>query len=211
MAINGTLLAVIASDYKNKVELFNKEVVKPGSIVLLGDSLFGFFNNKDYFNDKIINRGISGDTTKGVLERLDQIINIDPSVVIINIGSNDIPRFDDPADTITRRILQIKYELESNIKDVKVYILSLSPVLRDNPVSNMAYMRNRTNSLIMEVNDELNIYTDIIDVNGCLSDDNGNLRLEYTTDGLHLTKAGYDIFVRHMSKYIKELTENSIL
>lgn len=200
------LYAVIDADYKNQVKKFDEEKVLKDSIVFIGDSIIDYFDtNKYYDNDNLVNRGIAGDTTRGVLNRLDQIINIKPKVVVLSIGSNDITRYHSSVSEIVKSILQIKYELETNIENVKVYILSLTPVLRDHAITNNIYMKTRNNDIIDEINDELTIYTKIIDTNGCLKDSNNNLKLDYTVDGLHLTELGYQVFSSVIANAINEL------
>lgn len=200
------LYAVIDSDYKRQTANFEKENVKDGSIVLLGDSMMDYFKTENYFlNDNIINRGIGGDTTDGVLKRLDQIIKIKPSVVLLSIGSNNITRYHNSANEIVKKILQIKYELENNIPDVKVYVLTLTPVLRDSEITNKIYMQTRNNDIIDEINDELAVYTKVVDTNWILKDQNNNLKLEYTYDGLHLSELGYQVYSNAIAESVSEL------
>lgn len=206
MSISPTLRSVITKDFENKVKKFDNEDVKEGSVVLLGDSMFDYFDHKKYLKGNIVNRGIAGDTSKGVLKRLEQIYKIKPKVVLLHIGSNDIVRYEEECIDLVRRILDIKYKLETNIPEVRVHVLSLSPVLRDSVKTNKSFMKHRTNEIIQEINEELNIYTDIIDVNGCLTDDKtGSLKESFTTDGLHLTDLGYKWFSKHIAKNIKEV------
>lgn len=200
------LYAVIDSDYKKQTKIFSEEVVPENSFVFLGDSMIDYFKTDEYFeNTNIVNRGIAGDTAAGILNRLDQIIKIKPSIVILATGSNDYTRYNDDIDTIVKKILKIKYELESNVEGVKVYVLSLTPVLRNHEITNNVYMQTRNNDIIDEINDELSLYTKLIDVNSYLKDEDNNLRLEYTYDGLHLNKLGYDVYGKVIADEIKEL------
>lgn len=200
------LYAVIDSDYKKQTKIFSEEVVPENSFVFLGDSMIDYFKTDEYYeNTNIVNRGIAGDTAAGILNRLDQIIKIKPSVVILATGSNDYTRYNDDIDTIVKKILRIKYELESNVEGVKVYVLSLTPVLRNHEITNNVYMQTRNNDIIDEINDELSLYTKLIDVNSYLKDEDNNLRLAYTYDGLHLNKLGYDVYGKVIADEIKEL------
>lgn len=200
------LYAVIDSDYKKQTKIFSEEVVPENSFVFLGDSMIDYFKTDEYYeNTNIVNRGIAGDTAAGILNRLDQIIKIKPSVVILATGSNDYTRYNDDIDTIVKKILKIKYELESNVEGVKVYVLSLTPVLRNHEITNNVYMQTRNNDIIDEINDELSLYTKLIDVNSYLKDEDNNLRLAYTYDGLHLNKLGYDVYGKVIADEIKEL------
>lgn len=200
------LEAIINADYDKSVERFDLEVVNLGSIVFIGDSMFKNYPINDYFsNTNLVNRGIAGDTAEKVLKRLDQIIKIKPSVVIINAGTNDIVRTNQTVDQIVRTILKIKFQLEDNIPGVKVYILTLQPVLRDHEITIKEYMKHRNNDIIDSINEELEVFTSLVDTSSDLKDSNNNLKLSYTTDGLHLTKEGYSVFSQVLAREIEAL------
>lgn len=200
------LEAIINADYDKSVERFDLEVVDPGSIVFIGDSMFKNYPINDYFsNTNLVNRGIAGDTAEKVLKRLDQIIKIKPSVIIINAGTNDIVRTNQTVDQIVRSILKIKFQLEDNLPGVKVYILTLQPVLRDHEITIKEYMKHRNNDIIDSINEELEVFTSLVDTSSDLKDSNNNLKLSYTTDGLHLTKEGYSVFSQVLAREIEAL------
>ena len=61
--------------YIERTSLFQELEIPSKSIVFLGDSLTDRAEWAEFFPDKrIINRGVGGDTTEGVLNRLDEII-----------------------------------------------------------------------------------------------------------------------------------------
>ena len=56
-----------------------------------GDSLTEGIDWRELFPDvKILNRGIGGDTSAGVLNRLDEVIGRHPKIVVLMIGANDL-------------------------------------------------------------------------------------------------------------------------
>ncbi len=65
-----------------------------GALVFLGDSITQGWNtnlNQLFFGLKTANRGISGDTTRGVLIRLQEdVLALKPSGVVLLIGTNDL-------------------------------------------------------------------------------------------------------------------------
>ncbi len=87
------------------------------TILALGDSLFagyGVEQSQSYparleaalkargINAKIVNAGVSGDTTAGGLQRLDFVLNgmkTPPALVIVSLGGNDMLRGLPPAQT----------------------------------------------------------------------------------------------------------------
>ena len=74
----------------NDFKFYNKEVKKEG-IVFVGDSLTENYNVYEYFKDyNVYNRGIGGDTTSGLLNRMkESIYDLEPKVVVLLIGIND--------------------------------------------------------------------------------------------------------------------------
>lgn len=70
-------------------------------IVFLGDSITEIWHTlPQAFPDlKVVNRGIGGDTTRGVLYRLDaDVLSLDPRAIVLLIGTNDIGAGADPHD-----------------------------------------------------------------------------------------------------------------
>ena len=65
-----------------------------GAVVFLGDSItqgWGMALNQLFLGVKVANRGISGDTTRGVLIRLEEdVISLNPRGVVLLIGTNDL-------------------------------------------------------------------------------------------------------------------------
>src|SRR5271168_325844 len=70
---------------------FAREPIIPGRIIFLGNSITEMGDWKKVLNDStVINRGIGGDITYGVLKRLKDITDRSPSEVFILLGINDI-------------------------------------------------------------------------------------------------------------------------
>jgi lysophospholipase L1-like esterase len=72
-----------------------------GAVVFLGDSITQGWNSlkQDFPDMKVANRGIGGDTTRGVLYRLDaDVLALKPRAIVLLIGTNDLGNGADPAD-----------------------------------------------------------------------------------------------------------------
>lgn len=91
-----------------------------GTLVFLGDSITQGWGDdlKGAFADvKVANRGISGDTTRGVLLRLkDDVLNLKPSGVVLLIGTNDLADGDAPESIAGNVKLIVAQLLEQNPK-----------------------------------------------------------------------------------------------
>jgi lysophospholipase L1-like esterase len=82
-----------------------------GAVVFLGDSITQGWKSlaQDFSDLKVANRGISGDTTRGVLYRLDDdVLSLEPKAVVILIGTNDVGAGADPADIAYNINLMLK-------------------------------------------------------------------------------------------------------
>ncbi|MBL9203690.1 MAG: DUF1080 domain-containing protein [Opitutaceae bacterium] len=70
-----------------------------GAVVFLGDSITQGWSGLggSFPGLKVANRGISGDTTRGVLIRLQQdVLNLSPRAVVLLIGTNDLEELAEP-------------------------------------------------------------------------------------------------------------------
>ena len=91
-----------------------------GAVVFLGDSItqgWGDDMGGNFAGMKVANRGISGDTTRGVLIRLkEDVLDLHPQAVVLLIGTNDLEENADP-ETIAANLKLILAALEaSNLK-----------------------------------------------------------------------------------------------
>lgn len=190
--------------------IFNAYVRK-GGVVFLGDSLTDFFRIEDYFPEiEGYNRGIAGNTTEQVLARVHQVQEMEPSTVFLLVGANDLirmPRKMTKPAMIVDRIMQIA----DSFPHAKVYISSLYPVNRGAHlfVSKIVCIKE-TNKRVLAVNEALKArceekgYT-YIDVYPHLTDAVGNLRKEFTMEGLHLTAEGYCVVADMYRPYIEQI------
>jgi lysophospholipase L1-like esterase len=100
------------------------------AIVLLGDSITqGWGNDFSYYFPglKIANRGISGDTTRGVLIRLkEDVLALHPQAVILLIGTNDLEENAEP-ETIAANLKLILAGLESQGPDLHIVLCQVFP------------------------------------------------------------------------------------
>lgn len=195
------LIDAITNLYKRQVDNafieLNKNS-KPGSVVFVGDSITDFFRLNEFFHGiYIINRGISGDTTDGVLKRLpESVFDLSPSKVFLLIGTNDIGE-NKSDDHVIGNISEIIDRIKDKCPKTEIYLQSIYPVsnARDRKIKKFI-VGKRNNEKICRINEGLKKVAkekgiEYIDVYSNLTDEKGNLKLEYTVDGLHLTVSGY--------------------
>ena len=179
-----------------------------GSTIFFGDSITELCNLKEYYPAvNSCNRGISGDTTAGMLNRLQSnALDLAPQKLVFLGGTNDIGKGVAP-QSIAENIQSIIEITKQTLPDCKIYIQSVYPVNTIRKPTFFSKTGCRTNKTIDELNllikDICNEYNCVyIDVNSSLKDEDGNLKKQYTLDGLHLTKDGYAQVSKIITPYI---------
>ena len=169
----------------------------------------------DYFKENnYINRGISGQTTYQMLLRFrDDVINLNPTAVIILAGINDLAGNNGPV-TKEEVIDNIKSMAEiANANGIKVFLSSILPTY-DFIWTPGVYPANDVNS----INEEIKNYCEntksiYIDYHTSMKDKRDGLKDEFTYwveeveryDGVHPNKEGYIHMEKIVSKKIKEV------
>lgn len=88
-------------------------------IVFLGDSITNAGRWSEAFPSlRVANRGISGDTSKGILNRVNQIVTLKPKTVYLMFGINDIKRGGNAVDIFARYQKIINILVNKNIEVV---------------------------------------------------------------------------------------------
>lgn len=196
---------------KNNYTFLNKKYAIESQTVLLGDSITDFFNWYELFYDfsktsgqAVYNRGISGDTTDRLLERLhENVLSIKPRNIVVLIGTNDIGR-GLPLSLSVENMENIIKVTKETCPDVNLIIEAVYPInekMRDR-------FEKRSNKKINEMNKEFVklckkhdcVWIDFTDE---LMDKNENLKQEYTFDGLHINAQAYEIVAKNVIPLLK--------
>ena len=162
--------------------------------IMLGDSITDEGSWDELLNnDTIQNRGISGDTTDGVLDRLNSV-NKNIKQVFIMIGVNDIMRGREVDEIFANYLKIIKTFKEKNIK---VHIQS-TLYIGETRKSNF-------NPKVEELNKRLEKYASenqitFINLNPIFAP-NQVLKKEFTSDDLHLNGTAYKLWAEQIRKY----------
>ncbi len=188
--------------YQKRLMLFKSEPIQKGSIVILGNSIAEYGDWQELLGDsRIVNRGIAGDNTFGVLDRLDEIIISRPYKLLIEIGINDISQ-DIPVSIIVKNIFTIIERVKAKSPETKIYVHSILPT-NDRVKNEYPAAYNKITQSVL-VNTELmrsakeRMFT-YVDLSAVLKDKNGKLDEKYAEpDGLHLNQTGYQAWVKHL-------------
>ncbi len=194
---------LIAQDWAN-LEQFradNAKLETPSTdedrVVFMGNSItIGWLHARpEFFEGKpYINRGISGQTTPQMLVRFRQdVINLNPKVVVILAGTNDIAGNTGPStiEMIMDNIIGMAEMSHAN--NIKVVLSSTLPAY-DYPWKPGMEPANKIialNKMIKDyANDKGHIYLDYFSV---MADERNGLPKIYAEDEVHPTVAGYKV------------------
>lgn len=207
------MIETISKNDKNERIHFFKELNKTGkknSIVFAGDSLIQRFPITEMIqsNHNVYNRGIDGLESIELLKNIqEQIIELAPAKLFLLIGTNDVAVRRETSE-IELKVKEICEMVEKKVPDVKIHIISVSPLNEDIMNSRINYLNRRiSNQHIIELNErykklaESNNYV-FADIYPLLLDQRGNLKEEYTTDGLHLSGAAYRKITDFLQQFI---------
>ncbi len=190
--------------YMQRSSLFNKLSITSKDIVFIGNSITNGAEWNELFPQKRVkNRGISGDTSEGVFDRLDAIVKGKPAKIFILIGVNDISR-EIKVETIVLNMKRIVEKIQKESPKTKIYIQSILPV---NPDFEM-FKGHMKPELIKEINQFYQNIAQEYKVNYIdlyshfLEDGTDKMNKKYTNDGLHLLGEGYLLWREIVKPYL---------
>lgn len=188
-------------------ELNQISVIEP-DIIFVGDSIVEYFPLQELLGTTktIVNRGIRGYQTGLLLDNLDAHLYGDAvDQIVLLIGTNDIGKDIPMSQTLTN--------LESVIQTIsrdyplsQIKLVSILPVNEGEDFKQTVYIR--TNEKIKAWNqayqDLASAYMQVefVPVFENLLDQKGQLKSDFTTDGLHLSVSGYQALSSTLKKYI---------
>jgi lysophospholipase L1-like esterase len=176
-----------------RAEHFRFLAPEHGAIVFLGDSLTEQAEWAELLGRADVkNRGIGGDSTEAILNRIDEAIHGQPAKVFILAGINDLVYR--PKEKVPASLTQIVCAIRHRSPRTEIYVQSLLPVNND--------VRKTGRSLqdIRFINEELaglaqaGLGVVWIDLYPLMADEHGRLKAEYTYDGIHLNGDAYRVW-----------------
>lgn len=199
--------AIISSGFIQKTkdfEYLNKNI-QPKGTVFVGDSITQDYNIHEWFKEILCyNRGIGGDTTIGLLDRLDvSVYNLKPKNVVLLMGTNDLELTQDDEQIIASRIEEVTKKILKFDPTIKIFLLSVLP-------TNYTVDKNTVGKRSIKRIKQLNTYlatikgVTYVDAFKLLMDDKELLNPEYTIEGLHLSQQGYQVLTEALKPLLLE-------
>jgi lysophospholipase L1-like esterase len=182
------------AQYQQENESFTDYEV---DVAFLGDSLTDGYDLKKYYPDLITaNRGIGGETTFGLEERMKlSVYDLKPKVVVMLIGGNNL-------DTMFNNYESLLICLHENLPESRIVLLSLTAMGRDWAHKN--HIASYNNVKIKALAEKYDCtYIDIFTL--LLDPQKDEIHSAYTNDGVHLTHEGYVVITNAITPVLKKL------
>ena len=172
-----------------------------GQIVFIGDSITDLYPLDDYYYDLSLatyNRGIGGDVTGGVLNRLQvSLFDLSPSKIVLMIGMNDI-NGGKTNEQILNNYNQILNQIKTNLPLASVYCMSILP-LNEKLLQYVSLDLSVINLRAKNLNDQIQAYAqtlgyNYVDLSSHVQKENGCMDDIFTDDGIHLNANGFALW-----------------
>ena len=193
---------------QTKYRHLNQVSVLEPDILFIGDSIVEYYPLQELFGiaKTIVNRGIRGYQTGLLLENLDaHLYGGAVDKIFLLIGTNDIGK-DVPVNEALNNLEAIIQSIARDYPLTEIKVLSILPVNEGEEYKQTVYIR--TNEKIQEWNQAYQelasayMQVEFVPVFDSLTDQAGQLKKYYTTDGLHLSITGYQVLTKALKDYL---------
>jgi lysophospholipase L1-like esterase len=211
---NTAIIPGLAPQFQTKHQA-NKEVARQGDaeLLLMGDSITDFWRNADgpfagkpvldkHFGQwKVANFGIAGDTTQGVLYRLQngEGQGFSPRAIMLMIGTNNTAR--NTAAEIAEGIGAVVLELQRDFPQSKILLLGVFP--RGRPNDPVRATITDVNRIISKLHDGERVH--YLDIGAKFLAPDGTIPADVMSDLLHPGPKGYEIWAQAVKEPLTAL------
>ncbi|MCS5720572.1 SGNH/GDSL hydrolase family protein [Herbiconiux sp. CPCC 203407] len=168
--------------------------------VFVGDSLTEGGRWQEWFPElEAVNLGVGGDTTEGLIERLDEVAAEQPDTVVLLIGTNDVANRR-AVEHVVRNIETILVTLRNELPDARILLQSVLPRGREYA------------EFVKEINRHVwqfaaTVRAHYLDLWPVMAEPDGELNPAYTEDRLHLNDAGYEAWLSELRPAIERVQD----
>jgi lysophospholipase L1-like esterase len=217
--LNSATVPFLQSGFQAK-HAANAEIAKQGNIdvLFMGDSITDFWRNATgnyagkpvldkYWGDlKVANFGIAGDTTQGVIYRLQngEGQGFSPKAIMLMIGTNNTGfngMGGNTAAEIAEGVGAVVMELQKDFPNAKILLLGIFP--RSTAKDPVRATLAEINTIISKLHDGKTVF--YLDIGSKFLDADGNISKEVMSDALHPTTNGYEIWAEAVKEPLANL------
>jgi lysophospholipase L1-like esterase len=213
---NSAIVPGLAPFFRQKHQA-NLAVAKEGKaeLLLMGDSITDFWRNergafagkkvleKHFGRWNIANFGIAGDTTQGVLYRLQngEGAGFSPRAVMLMIGTNNTGR--NSAEEIAEGIGAVVLLLRKCFPESRILLLGVFP--RGAANDTVRQTIREINNTISKLDDGEKVH--YLDIGAKFLNPGGNIPADVMSDGLHPSSKGYEIWAEAVARTLSKLMD----
>ena len=190
--------AFLQMNRERVASLYESLPVEPRDIVFLGDSITAGGAWSELFPGiPTKNRGIGGDRTQDILDRMHHVTRGQPAKIFLKIGTNDLMALV-PKEVIVANVTTILERIRIDSPGTRVYLQSVLP--RDVLLTPAVRDLNETLRGVAAATEVS--WIDIFPL--FLDQDDGSIRDDYSNDDLHLLGQGYIAWRDALAPYVHE-------
>jgi lysophospholipase L1-like esterase len=184
----------------DQVAVFESMPRRKGQIVFLGDSLTRGYPWPEAFPGlDVCQRGIDGDTSGGVLARIDEALRGPPAKMFVMIGTNDLLRGATPRQ-VAENVREIISQARWRSPETRIYLQSVLPLPESNPDRNAAVA-------VAQLNRELALMArppevQYVDIYKAMADADGFLPRDLARDSVHINVKGYQVWRDQVAEFV---------
>ena len=181
--------------YQQRMAYFEQSPTIKGAIVFLGNSITERAEWQELLADSrypVLNRGIGGDNSFGILARIDEVLRGRPRAIFLMDGINDQFR-KLPQDVSVNNYKRIIKRIKKISPKTLIYLQSALPINEE--LTKEPYTKGR-NVLVPILNEKLRQLAAVenipfVDLCPLFQDNEGRLNAIYSADGVHLIPSAY--------------------
>lgn len=190
--------------WKEKNSLQSLLPIDSGSIVFVGNSLT---DGGEWYellhNPRIINRGIGGDDSEGLLCRIENLVSNKPAAIFISEGFNDIA-YGTSLEKYIANMEAVIRKVKAQSPATKIFVQSILPTNTFHNKSVPSW-----NQALKDLSRLENVT--YLDNHSQFVDSKGGLKKDFTFDGVHLTGDGYILWAWLLKPYLKSFEGSALL
>lgn len=196
---SGKKRAMIDGMTERRLSQFEALSATHAAVVFVGDSITeGGLWSEWLPGVDVINRGISGNTTQDILDRMPHIVSVKPDKLFLMIGVNDLNK------RLGAAVALANYTKLFDLIDVqlpltKIYVQSVLPVNAGWPLIDNTHIP--TLNAALQQHAEVRGYR-YVDLHSGFSDADGALQSHLTNDGIHLLAPGYRLWRSEIERFL---------